>query len=110
MTARRRRAGYDPYATKLPPRRGATRRRTWLWLGAGAATVAGGAAFLVTVPAGGSPTAANLELDAVTVDYPVIDLGRVRLDVQVPVAVRLTNQSKRTVILGQATVETLEGC
>jgi hypothetical protein len=59
-----------------------------------------------------SLAAAPLDLDAdtIVVDRPQIDLGRVRLDVVVPVAVQLTNLSQREVIFGRATVEALEGC
>lgn len=107
---KRRRTRYDPYA---PPdtRRAGRRRSALLWLGAGGAAVVSAGTVALTRPAGESTAApVDLDLDTVTVDRPAIDLGRVRLDVKVPVSVRLTNQSRRTVILRQATVEALEGC
>jgi flagellar basal body-associated protein FliL len=46
----------------------------------------------------------------ITIDQPEIDLGRVPLNVVVPVTVRLANRSERTVTLSQPTAEALEGC
>jgi hypothetical protein len=53
---------------------------------------------------------ADLAADTVVVDRPELDLGRVPLGATVPVSVRLTNLSRRTILLGQATAEALEGC
>ena len=115
--SKRRRQKYDPYrpASSDTPAAAATgRRRALVWLGVGGAAL-GALGVAPLVGRLGQSTAAtaapaNLDLDTLTVDRPAIDLGRVRLDVQVPVSVTLTNQSRRQVILRQATVETLEGC
>lgn len=88
------------------------RRLQLRWLAAGGAVLATGGVGAVALTAGRAPASpvADLDLDVVTVDPPALDLGRVRLDVTVPVTVHLLNQSKKSVILGQATAEALEGC
>ncbi|MBI3970092.1 MAG: hypothetical protein HY332_02280 [Chloroflexi bacterium] len=55
-------------------------------------------------------TTVNTDADTISVDTPQIDLGRVPLNVNVPVTVQVTNRSERTVLLGRATAEALEGC
>lgn len=101
---------HDPYVPAAHS--SSTRRMRLRWLAAGGAVLAAGGigAFAVTMGRAPAPPAADLDLDVVSVDPPVVDLGRVRLDVAVPVTVRLFNQSRKAVILGQATAETLEGC
>lgn len=94
------------------PRKAGARATNRRWLFAGGAAVAIGSIGAVSFRSGRArPTeTVNLDLDLVTVDPPALDLGRVRLDVVVPVTVRLLNQSRKTIILGQATAEALEGC
>jgi hypothetical protein len=105
-TAKPRRA-QDPF---VPAARSPRTRRTQLRRFAAGVLVAGGigaVAFAAGRPA--TPPAVDLDLDAVTVDPPTVDLGLVRLDVTVPVTVRLLNQSKGRISFGQATTDTLEG-
>ena len=52
----------------------------------------------------------NLDADTVSFEREEVDLGRVALEKVVPVSARLTNHSRRKVILSQATAQTLEGC
>jgi hypothetical protein len=102
----------DPFGHASRPSGSSRTRRVGLgWLAAGGAVLVTGAvgtAFMVSRAA--PPATANLDLDVVTVDSPAVDLGHVRLDVAVPVTVRLLNQSRKTVMLGQATADALEGC
>jgi hypothetical protein len=89
----------------------ATRRNTLLLFGAGAAGTAVSIGALVALRGQSQPSAAApVDADTIVVDRPEIDLGRVPLNVTVPVSVRLTNQSLRTVTLGRPTAVALEGC
>ena len=97
-------------------------RRVVLLGAAGALGAAGlGAAALRRAPGGSTPAAGSapspaapvralLDADTVTFEREEIDLGRVPLENVVPVSARLTNHSRRTVLLQQATAQTLEGC
>ena len=60
--------------------------------------------------AGAQPVVLNLDADTVSFEREEIDLGRVPLGQVVSVSARLTNHSRRKVILQQATAQTLEGC
>lgn len=51
-----------------------------------------------------------MNADTISFEREEIDLGRVPLDKAVSVSARLTNHSRREVILSQATAQTLEGC
>lgn len=54
--------------------------------------------------------ALTLDADTLVFEREEIDLGRVPLNKQVPVTVKLTNYSQRTVTLGRPTAEAAEGC
>ena len=60
--------------------------------------------------AAAQPVPLNLDADTVSFEREEVDLGRVALEKVVSVSARLTNHSRRKVILSQATAQTLEGC
>lgn len=114
--ASKRRPRYDPYAPAQPAaiQHAATRRKQLLWLAGGTAVGLAGAGGAVLLGARSQSQAAavevNLDLDAVTVDRPLVELGVVPLNKVVPVVVALVNQSQRVVGLGKPIAEALEGC
>lgn len=114
QTPRHRVAAAGPRASRRSLLLGVAAAASAAGLGALALTRAGGdpgasAAAPAAAP-GAAPVAVNLDADTVAFEREEIDLGRVPLDKVVPVSARLTNHSRRKVILTQATAQTLEGC
>ena len=104
-----------------------TRRRGVMLLaagGGGGAVVALGAMVALSRRGDGSGSAATGQAapvaasgasdypgaDIIAIDKPAVDLGRVPLNVIVPVTVTLTNRSAETIFFGRPKVEAIEGC
>jgi hypothetical protein len=92
-------------------------RRAVLLLAGGAIGVAaaGGMAYGVsqwfgTQGEATTATGSKVSPEGLTIDKPLVDLGRVPLNVVVPVSVTLTNHTQQAVALGKPMAEALEGC
>ena len=104
----------------VAPGHGRAAPRRALLIGALAIAGASGiGALALARPSGGNvgergaaapPVLLDLDADTVSFEHEEVDLGHVPLEKVVPVSARLTNHSRRKVILSQATAQTLEGC